>query len=78
MSEPVRLTVVFEDGGDGWVMASIPEFPGVVSQGRSKDEARFMVRDALREMILANLEAQEPSPIPAGTEAESLELIIAP
>lgn len=78
MSEPVRLTVVFQDGGDGWIMASIPELPGVVSQGRTKEEARFMVRDALREMILANLDAGEPSPIPAGTDAESLELIIAP
>jgi predicted RNase H-like HicB family nuclease len=33
MSETLRLTIVYEDGGDGWIVASIPEVPGAHSQG---------------------------------------------
>jgi hypothetical protein len=40
MTETLRLTIVYEDGGDGWVVASIPEVPGTHSQGRSREEAR--------------------------------------
>lgn len=75
VSDALRLTIVFEDGGDGWIMASIPEFPGVFSQGRDRDEARAMVRDALREMILANLQHDRPSPIASGADIETLELV---
>lgn len=25
MNETLRLTIVYEDGGDGWIVASIPE-----------------------------------------------------
>ena len=53
VSDTLRLTVVYQDAGEGWIMASIPGLPGVLSQGRTREEARFMVRDALREMLLA-------------------------
>ena len=29
MSEPLRLTIVYEPGDDGWIVASIPEVKGV-------------------------------------------------
>ena len=77
VSETIRLTILFEDGGDGWIMASIPEFPGVFSQGRDRDEARLMVRDALRESILANLQRDRPAPIADGADIEALELVLA-
>jgi predicted RNase H-like HicB family nuclease len=48
MSESLLLTIVFEDGEDGWVVASIPEVPGANSQGRTRGEARANVIDALR------------------------------
>ena len=35
VSEPLRLTIVYEDGGDGWIVASIPEVPGALSQGHT-------------------------------------------
>lgn len=40
MSESLRLTVRFEDAGEGWILATIPEVPGAVSQGRTRAEAR--------------------------------------
>ena len=80
MSEPLamRLTVVYEEIEDGWVMATIPEFPAAMSQGRNRQEARENVRDALRELLLSYAdEGQVPSPA-AGSEQEPLELLIAP
>jgi predicted RNase H-like HicB family nuclease len=64
VSEQLDLTIVFESGEDGWVVASIPEIAGVFSQGRTRDEARENVIDALRLML---------SPDP-GTEDDRREL----
>ena len=72
MPEQLALTIVFEPGEDGWVIASIPEVAGVFSQGRTREEARANVIDALRLML---------SPEPAGDddqrEREELHLTIA-
>jgi len=43
----LRLTAVYERDG-AWWMASCPEVPGAVSQGRTLEEARFMLRNATR------------------------------
>jgi len=45
MSSPLHLTILYEEGGDGWILSSIPEVPGVLSQGKTKAEAREMVLD---------------------------------
>ena len=37
MSEALRLTIVYEPGEDGWIVASIPEVPGVHSQGKTRE-----------------------------------------
>jgi len=50
-SDPLQLTIVYEQDEDGWVVASIPQVPGVFSQGRSREEARENVVDALRLML---------------------------
>lgn len=46
-----EYTVIYERIEDDWVMATVPELPGVVTEGRDVDEARTMVRDAI-EMLL--------------------------
>jgi predicted RNase H-like HicB family nuclease len=51
MSESLQLTIVYEQGDEGWIVASIPEVPGVHSQGRTRDEARANVIDALRGIL---------------------------
>lgn len=48
-----ELTVIFEKDEDGWWIATIPEVPGAFSQGRTKDEARTNVLDALNELMAA-------------------------
>jgi predicted RNase H-like HicB family nuclease len=73
MSEPLRLTITYEDGGEGWILASIAEVQGVLSQGRDRDEARENVIDALRLML-----SPEPGTEDAGgVDSEPLELQIA-
>jgi hypothetical protein len=44
MSESLRFTAIYEDAGDGWVMARIAELPEVITQGTSEEEARQMVQ----------------------------------
>ncbi len=51
MEANLQLTIHFEDAGEGWVLASIPEVPGAISQGRTRDEARENVIDALRTVL---------------------------
>jgi predicted RNase H-like HicB family nuclease len=49
---------------DGWYMAKVLDFPGVVTQGKTLNSARRMLRDALREMASWNLEEGTPLPRP--------------
>jgi predicted RNase H-like HicB family nuclease len=51
MSETLDLTILYEDGEEGWIVASIPAVPGALSQGRSREEARDNVLDALALML---------------------------
>jgi predicted RNase H-like HicB family nuclease len=75
MSEPLRLTIVYEDGGDGWIMASVPEVPGALSQGRTRAEARENVIDALHGILA--LRFGEHALTEPANDSEPLELTIA-
>lgn len=71
VSESLRLTIVFEQD-DGWVVASVPEVSGAHSQGRTRDEARENVIEALHgilELRFGERSLTEPAP-----DSESLEL----
>ena len=73
MSESLHVTIVYEEGEDGWVVASIPEVPGAHSQGRTREEARLSVIDAFREI----LELRFGEHAAAGSaDSEQLELVI--
>jgi predicted RNase H-like HicB family nuclease len=75
VSEALRLTIVYEDGGDGWIIASIPEVPGAHSQGRSRDEARENVIDALHGIL--ELRFGEHALSEPASDSEPLQLTIA-
>ncbi len=70
MDESLQLTIWYQPGEQEWVLASIPEVPGAMSQGRTREEARGNVIDALRLML---------KPEPTGTlgDREQLKLTIA-
>jgi len=56
-------------------MARVPEVPGAISQGRTREEARENVIDALRGILELRFGQHAVSDVPAGSE--SLELVIA-
>jgi predicted RNase H-like HicB family nuclease len=47
----ITLTIVYEDGEDDRILASIPAVPGALSQGRDRAEARANFLDALALML---------------------------
>lgn len=49
--EAINLTIRYEDAGNGWVLATIPEVPGAISQGRTRAQARTNVIDALQTVL---------------------------
>lgn len=76
VGEPLHLTVIYEEGEDGWVIARIREVPAAMSQGRTREEARENVLDGLRELVLSYLEEGEPAPLPAGAGSEALRITV--
>ena len=73
MSESLQLTIVYEAGEDGWVIASVPEVPGVHSQGKTREEARENVIDALRGMLELRFGEHSGG---LAADSEPLELVI--
>jgi predicted RNase H-like HicB family nuclease len=65
----LRLTITYnEPDEDGWIVARVHGVPGAISQGRTRQEARENVIDALR-LILAPDESDADS-------SEPLELLL--
>ena len=69
MSETLRLTITYDEPDeDGWIVARVVEVPGAISQGRTSEEARGNVLDALRLMLApddddANVAASRSEPL---------------
>jgi len=74
MSEALRLTIVYEQGEDDWIVASIPEVPGAHRQGRTREEARANVIGALRGIL--ELRFGEHAGVAAAADSEPLELVV--
>lgn len=74
MSESLHCTILFEEGDDGWIVASIPEVPGAHSQGRTRDEARANVTDALRGIL--ELRFGRTPTLDEGADTEPLRVVI--
>ncbi|WP_273843188.1 type II toxin-antitoxin system HicB family antitoxin [Rubrobacter calidifluminis] len=45
------FTAIFERGEDGWWVATCPEVPGAITQGKTIEEARENLKDAI-ELVL--------------------------
>jgi predicted RNase H-like HicB family nuclease len=66
--------VVYTPVEDGWIMATVPELPGAVTQGRDVDEARTNTREAI-ELLLQSYrdDAAKGAPNNATWESVSVE-----
>lgn len=49
----MKLTAVYEDTGE-WIIAYIAEIPGVNTQGKTIEDARENLKDALQMVLEAN------------------------
>lgn len=57
--EGQTFTAIYEHTEDGWWVASVPEIPGAHSQGRTMEEAREMLADAVRLLMEVRREDAE-------------------
>ncbi len=69
MEGTLRLRIEYEQGDDGLVIAQIPAVHGAMSQGRTREEARDNVLDALQLLL-------SPEPAAEEGEAELVELTV--
>jgi predicted RNase H-like HicB family nuclease len=68
------FNAVYEDAGDGWVYAHVPELPEVHTQGKTLDQAREMVKDAIA-LVLDERRARGETIPPTGWAlVESVEI----
>lgn len=51
-----KITIIYEWSDDGWWAAEVAEVPGAISQGRTREEAKENVLDAMEEILAANRE----------------------
>lgn len=74
MSETLRLTIAYDEPDeDGWIVVRVVEVPGALSQGRSREEARENVIDALRLMLTPD--DADPDVVNGRTEPLDLTLV---
>ncbi len=67
--------VVFTTIEDGWIMATVPELPGAVTQGRNLEEARANIKEAVPLLLQAYREnAAKDAPGNAMWETISVEV----
>jgi len=65
-----EFTAVYERDGD-WVVAYCPEVPGANGQGRTKEEARDSLADAIA-LILKDRREDGLRGVPADAERETI------
>jgi predicted RNase H-like HicB family nuclease len=73
-TEPLHLTAVFESVENGWVQARVPELPGVITAAPTREEARSLLLDAVREYLLSLLTDPPAAPATKDAAQESLEV----
>ena len=68
-----QYTAVFEPAEEGGFIVTVPALPGLVTEGDTLEEAREMVKDAIRGYLESLLKHGEE--IPIEPKPASLELI---
>ena len=67
---PNEFTAVFERDGE-WHIAYCPEIPGANGQGRTKDEARTSLSEAIA-LVLSHRREEGLKGVPADAERETV------
>lgn len=63
MTASLEFTLAFDEPAEGgWIVARVLEVPGALSQGRTREEARVNVLDALATVLTPDEELVRESP----------------
>ena len=62
----MNYVVVYEKSSTGWA-AYVPDFPGVVTTGRSKEEIQHLIREAIEFHLEGLREDDLPIPEPSAS-----------
>jgi predicted RNase H-like HicB family nuclease len=68
----MRYTVILENGGESWG-AHVPDLPGCVAAGETREEALDLIQQAIELHIQGLREQGEPIPAPR-SEVEIVEV----
>ena len=73
MNETLQMTITYDEPDeDGWIVARVVDVPGAISQGRTREEARENVVDALQLMLAPD----DDDASVAGGRSEHLDLTL--
>lgn len=75
---PITYTAVLTPGEDGWICAQIAEVPEAISQGRTLDEAKANVSEALELALEWRRDEGESLPVPAEVTVTTVALLAIP
>lgn len=64
----MKYRVLVEQDEDGIFIASVPELPGCISQGKTRDEAMSNIKDAVLGYLISLKKHNEPIPLPITEE----------
>ncbi len=70
----LTFNVVYEDAGEGWVYAHVPELPEVHTQGEGLEQARAMALDAIALVLEERRERGESIPQTGWALVEPVEI----
>jgi predicted RNase H-like HicB family nuclease len=76
MVQTLTFTARYTTVEDGQVQATIDELPSVITAGRSREEAKSMLVDALRAYLLALGDLQRQADTPPGGQTEPLRITV--
>jgi len=62
----LKYHAAYYRGESGWIVAKVLDFPGALSQGRTLNAARKMIRDALRVLAETLIGEGQSLPLPRG------------
>jgi predicted RNase H-like HicB family nuclease len=78
VAKELSYTAVYEEVEGGWTQARIAEVPGVITAGPTRDEAKSLLQDALREYLASFMEPNNSLTTAADREHLLLELTPVP
>ena len=55
----MKFTAIIEEGENGWLVGQVEEVPAAMSQGKTIDELKLNLLDALRMILDTNKEITE-------------------